>query len=284
MDFIHDEALTVSCAFSSISDLFCINRHTGKIGMESAMENWYSPLENDDDAFFFLNTVIISRAEQRVTQVLRDRSPEFAKIMRRIRYLSQISGFVKHSFLGQNFLMKRSSGQISAPLIGHHEFSKLPSSLINIEDKNILDNIAGFLQKETEFFPAIPLNYLVKRCVAEVAVKMPMNFDHYPDETSYLYLQQIVEMSLEPVIAIINRYVADKKITPDEAMMLIDVMTDVGNDLIEFGEKGLIIDYVKKYLPNRSKWALKKKYGNQLKYLYNIFKKHIATNIAKEIK
>lgn len=279
---LNDSELTFSeTAISSITTLFCPNKEDNSLPIVKEFNAWQPPIQKEDDAIYFLNKVIARRVDQYITCLLKEHDPFFAKILDSVNYMVKRSGFKKVSHFGKRYIIPDAANEIEGKVIDDDSFEKLPYSLFN-DPKNFLINIFAYLEGETTFLPAIPVNMLVKR-LRELNHLSFLSDYNSKSTSSKLEVDEIVDRGLEHVIRKLeSSYAVTNKLCLQEIELFRHTLKNIAEDLKNGGINPGLYEYFKQHADAVDKKMYQEKYHNILEYLLKVMKNHIKEKILVE--
>lgn len=270
-------------AMDAIVPLFVKNKE-GVLGISWALQKWNDPILNDVDADYFLSRIIWRRVDQSVTKLLKERDPIFAKILKTLNFCISTNEYRKERYFGTVFVIKASttSKLIDAPVINEENFYMIPNNFFGDKQTNLFEKIFTFLEEQTEYFPAIPLNLLVQSVKNYHSGNTEINSQYDFSMSDQLFLNNIVEDALGGIKEKLDvYYVSKNKMSPSEAEMIYASFTDISEDLLAGGMYGSLFSYLKHQNPNLTKEIFYSKYNNRVSYLLSLLKKDLAENISE---
>ena len=262
-------------AIDAIAPLFQTINDENIFVLTDEIRKWVPPIETEKDAFFFINKVISRRIDQHISFLLRESDPFFSKLLDSVNYLIRTQGFYKSVYLGKTFILENEDS-INDKTISADEFEKLPLNLF-LDRKKILLSIFNYLNSETKFFPAIPLNELIKR-MKEINLSGFLLIDAAESHNlKEIEIDEIIKRSLGFIKQKINEtYVKKGKLSTEEGDVFIKTLTDMAYDLRNGGINPGLYEYYSKYSPELSKEEFLYKYNNILEYVLRLLKEKIA--------
>jgi len=213
--------------------------------------------------------------------LFKEQDPFFAKILDSVNYLIKKGGYKKVSYFGKRYIVQSTYDEIKSKVIGQDSFDKLPCSLFQ-NRKTLLAGIFNCIENETEFFPAIPLNALVKMLknlnnsdykIKESVLDYSFNFD--ADELVYLGLSSAVEK-------LRDSYTTKGKLSECESQSFRMALKDMAEDLKDGGITRGLYDYLNQHITDLKKNEYQNKYHNILEYLLKVMKNTIREKLTEE--
>ena len=277
-----DESGLEDLAMDAIVPLFVKNRYN-TLGILRALQKWNDPIENDADADYFLSRIIWRRVDQSVTKILKERDPIFAKILKTLKVCIANNNYRQVRHFGTVFILKYSSQNkiIDGPVINEENFDLLPMEYFTYKQKKLFDIIFNYLENETDYFPAIPLNILVKRIrnyhysIINDSDENEVSFD---EKFSFDLIVEDALSSIKEKLDIY--YVAKNKMTEDEAEMIYASFSNISEDLVHGGIQDSLFAYLKHHNPSLTKEVFYSKYNNRMSYLLSLFKSDLIEKVS----
>jgi len=265
-------------SIDAIAPLFLRDNFNENISIRTSFDNWEPPINTDEDALFFLNKIVASRVEQHLALILREEDPFFSKILDSVNYIVKSQRFKKVQVLGKTYIIRDSYNIIDNFFIDHIEFEKIPTLLFK-DKKNLITNLLAYLESETNFVIAIPLNDLIYRL-------KHINFVDYfyaePGDTlnKRFEMDELVSLALNSTLKKLNNsYTLRGKLSEEESKSISNALKDMCEDLMNGGITPGLYDYLSPYMKDLSKEIYKKNYHNILEYLLKTTKTVIVENI-----
>lgn len=277
--FLRNEDLTFEeLSIDAIAPLFLKDKFNENISIRNSFNNWEPSIKTDEDALYFLNKIVASRIEQHLSSILREEDPFFSKILDSVNYLVKSQGFKKIQVLGKTYILRSDYNVIDHLFIDHIEFEKIPS-LLFADKKNLIANLLGYLEIETNFVVAIPLNELIYRL-------KHINFtDYFFAESSgtpnqQFEMNELVSLALTSTLEKLNNsYTLKGKFSEEESKSISNALKDMCEDLMNGGINPGLYNYLSPYIKDLSRKLYKQKYHNILEYLLKSTKTFITENI-----
>lgn len=273
-----EEITPKELALDSIASLFESDEQNRFIVIEDAIKRWNPPINSEKEAEFFLTKLVESKIEQHISLLLRQSDPFFSRLLDRINYQIKKKGFKKKHFLGNAYIVSTETDSISGCVIKEDDFNAIPISIFRRKE-NLLENIFNYLEKETDFALAIPLNLLIFR------LKEIESSSFEVSEITSDYLEQrnvdsIVELALSNTLLKLQKSYKDKnKCDSDEIELFEKALRDIAFDLKDGGVSPGLYKYLVVHKPDITQDIYAEKYRNMLEYLFKILKQNIAEKI-----
>lgn len=279
--FSIEEVTVEEVAISAITPLFCKESEEQFIPIIREFNSWQPPIASEDETLFFLNTIITSRVEQHISRMLKEHDPFFSKILDSVSYLIKKNGYKRVNYLGRKYIVNVHDPKITGKTIDHEAFNNLPVCLFK-NRKSIIADILSYLELETEFAAAIPLNAFVIRL-------RNLNSNNFKLETSNndtivsFDIAELVNIGFETaVMKLKNSYFEKGKITHEELLCLTKTLRDIADDIADGGINRGLFEYLILHMPGMNRKEFKDKYHNILEYLYKVMKNTIREQIAED--
>lgn len=265
-------------AVDAVADLFSSSSENQFSQIISSFKNWNPEITTEDEAAFFINSLVMRKVNQQYQAALSYYDPFYAKILHSVDHLVKKENLVKDYYLGVCFICKEKIKDVHGKFIDEDSFEKLPVQLFK-QRKMMLQNVLGYLEQETEFFPAIPLHALIQK-IKHIDLN-PYLFKEYEEETISFSADELITVSLQKTIEKLEQsYVEKKKVSREVAEIFKRSFAEMGEDLKDGGLKPNLYYYVEQVSNELSKEEFHAKYHNIYEYLTKLFKQ----NIAEELK
>ena len=273
---VNEQESIEDIAIDSISPLFLSNGND-ELQIKRIFRKWGSNVTSEQDALFFLNQIVSRRVNQHITQILKDSDPFFAKIYESVTYLIKRDGYKKKNYFGTVYIVEK---EIKNSPIEPDAFYNLPAELFVNKDK-ILKNLLKYLKNETEFFPAIPLNALVKK-IKQISFDTEYKTSDPGDATLKYELIQIVDWGLnKSKKKLLDSYGREGKLKESEIESFEKTLNDIAYDLKNGGLKPGLYEYLRFNMPDLKRDVFRTKYQNILEYLFKVMKHKVAEELKK---
>ena len=269
-------------ASDAIIPLFTSNNPGEPIGLLKSLQLWEKPIEKDEDADFFIHKVVWNRVAQHITRMLKESDPFFKKIHSSLKHYIDKNNYNKLSYFGIVFITETHNKAIVGQVISNEETENLPDTLFYCKYDKILENVFMFIEKETDYFSAIPLNALIRRLKS---IKWNEHMDlngvtaqpHFEDKMD---INSIVASSLKHIYKNLDQSYS-KGLRIDEKLLNAykSTLKDIAEDLKNGGISRGLYEYLNFYMNDLSKDEFYKGYHSQLNYLIMQLKKTIAERI-----
>lgn len=270
-------------AYQAITNLFVLQSND-RYGIVNALEDKTENIDSEENLHFQLTQIISRLVDQSIIVLLKARDPFFEKILHNMNTCVSKNNFEKISWFGTKYIVQGSEKEIYYPIIDEEEFVILPAHLFVKKQKALLDDIFIYLEEETDYFPAIPYNALIKRL-------KNIYLEGYAAETDNMELKKLGEIHVLKVtkeaLAEIEKnidqtYVRSGKFSVEEKISIMDGFKDVAEDLRLGGLSAPLFDYFLPYFQTMDKDAFEKKYSRIIYYLYGQMKQLLLEFLEME--
>ncbi len=261
----------------SVAPLFTLNCK-GKLNLQQSYDKWELPINEDSDIDFFLHRLVWRSVEQRINSLLKESDPFFAKILKTISMGVAHNDYIKVNYFGKVYIIHASEKEIEGAVIPLEEIWNIPQNYFLNKQKNLLDGLMSYLKENTDYFPAIPLNEIIKRIK-----NLYLNNNIRPkalDEFEMIEIIDLIKNANQNIINKINSsYVQNNKLNKDEVKKIIGIFNVISSDLVNGSMKGNLVDYFEETFQGIPKSMYYDKYQKILNYLYKIFRNEIASKL-----
>ena len=263
-------------AIDSIAPLF-ISSSENELQISRIFRKWGKLIRNEQDALYFLNKIISRRVNQRITHILKESDPFFAKIYDSVNYLIKKDGYKKQNYFGTVFIAER---KIRDSVIDYDAFNALPIKLFINRDK-MINNLFNYIENETEYFPAIPINALVKK-IKHISFDTCSTTNESTRHLLNYELKESVNTGLIDAKKKLNySYSKNNKLSEYEIKLFENTLNDIAYDIMDGGVKPGLYEYLKFNMPELERNLFHLKYQNIMEYLLKIMKKKVAEELKK---
>ena len=269
-------------AADALAPLFVKSKSEEPIGLIKSYNQWEKPIIEESHAEFFVHKVVWNRVAQFMTRVLKESDPFFEKIHSSLKYFAQKNDYNKIVYFGITFITEPGIEIISGKVIDSVQFESFPNSLFVKKFDMVLQEVMDYIKLETDCFPAIPLNMLVKK-IKGIQNKSFVNSStlsqayHFEEEMD---IDKIVEDSLQKVYSYLERAkLKNPNIDNEVEIALKSALKDISEDIKNDGVGWGLFDYLKVYLKDLEKDDFYKNFHSIMNYLNNQLKSHIAEQI-----
>lgn len=277
---LQSEEITLEeLALDSIATLFAYDKEKQCIQLFTAFQSWRPPIQDENQALKFLINIVNSKVEQRVSEYFRNSDPFFSKIIDWVKYAIKKNGYKRMSHFGTVYIVREDVNFISGKVITEDDFNRIPLSVFS-DKKNIIKNLFEYIEKNLNYFSAIPLNQLIFR-LKESSSSLFIVSESTTEQIEERDVESIVTFALELTFDKLSDYVNKNKISEDEEIIFKKTLSDIVIDLRDGGiNKGLYKYFIQNY-DGLSKEVFEEKYQNKLEYLLKILKTKIAEQLSQ---
>jgi hypothetical protein len=268
-------------AVDAIALLFSQNENGDFPNLYKTIEKWKPDIKTTDDLFFCLNRVIAKLVQQQVTVILKENDPFFARLLDKINYKIKQENLKKHRYLGVVYIVRENMQlDLNTPVISPEDFNLLTLDKLISEEVVISDILTELSSKN--FFPAVPLNNLIKR------LKLIIFLSYENNKTTGVYYDnlnsnEIVNYALDFVKNKLQEaYILKKKITPEEGNVILSALSAISEDLKNGGISLGIHNYILSQHEDITKVEYKIRYRPILEYLFKVMKNKIVNDLKKD--
>jgi hypothetical protein len=262
-------------AIDIIADLFTRRENSDDYILLHTLKNWQPRPQTESQAAFVLQRIIWNRSEQHICQLLKDNDPYFTKLLKYLNYQIKLNGFFKINHFGTIYIIKPERLPVASPLLDFESFTELPGSLFENKKPKLLKALFDYLEEHREYYPAIPLNLLIKRLQKlngseNYSQDMPVN------ELDQLQFNNLIECSLQIVRKHLKQsYIKCGKISQEAGESLKKALLNMCVDLKDGGIQRGLYDYLHAQLPYLDKKEFYRNYRNIFDYLFRILRQEI---------
>jgi hypothetical protein len=278
--FLRDDVNSIEdIAMDSIVPLFVKNA-SGNLGICRAIEKWSDNLDTVDSAEYFLSRIIWRRVDQTVTNILRERDPIFTKILKSLNISIKNNEFKKLRYFGTVLVLQKSNSNIFGQIINEQHFNEIPEKYFSYKQTLLFYKLFEYLVSETTYYPAIPLNLLVKR-IKNYYFNNFFHSDNFISSSEENFsLKEIVDESLFDLKEkLFHLYVTNNKLNREDALLIYSAFINISKDMINGGIKDSLYFYLKDYKSTLPRDIFYKKYHPIMNYLLTLFKARISEKI-----
>ena len=271
---VSDSLSLEDLAIDSIARLFTISQENKKTPIQTAFLDWQPKITNEDEAIYFINKIVSNRVDQHINKLLRNSDPFFAKILTTVEHYIKKNNCKKINHFGRICVINKNIFEITDTVISYDEFSVLPANLF-LDNKDIFSKLFNYINKETEHFPAIPLNALVyklKYLNAQTFAVSEITASPLPQ----IEISDIICAGLNFTLEKLETgYIAKGKICVEEGGLLKNALTDIAEDLKNGGVTPGLYKYLQSHSKELTKEKYRHKYHNILEYLLKLMKSKV---------
>ena len=263
-------------ASEAIVPLF-VKAENGKLGIINSYEHWLKPINKEADAAFFVYKIVISRVEQTIPIKLKEQDPFFGKILNTVSTTLRSDEFTRVSYLGTNYITYLNNKNLmNRNIIPNDEFDRLPLQLFLQRQKKLVQGVLSFIEKKTEYFPAIPLNHFIKKIKNVLLSDFPTISTASQHTSDALFIKDMFNKCLSQIKNdILTKYVNTNKLTLTEGNAITKSFEIIITDLQNGGMHGGLFSYVKEQIPELDSDEFYTKYHGIVNHLLRILKKYL---------
>lgn len=272
-------------ALDSIVPLFQKDRDSDDYVLIKAYKNWRNPIETEADAEYFVHKIVWVQTEQHITHLYKEIDPFFAKILDSIKYLIRKKGFNKISYYGTVIIIMDDFISAGSKIIDKENFDHIPFEIFSGEKETLLEQIFSYLKIETEFYPAIPVNLLVKKLkllrINDFLKSSNVSFSDDYEESSIV--TKIISESLSKAFVKLDTfYFGKEKFSYTECEIFKEILTEIADDLKNGGMNKTLFEYYLEKDSSINSVKFYDDYHSTLNYLIKELKKSITKQLLKE--
>jgi len=279
--FEKDSTLTLEdIAMDAIVPLF-VNNKNGVLGIKRSLENWNDSISNNVDAEYFLSKIIWKRAEQTVTKIIKERDPIFEKIHKTLSVCISSNNLKKVRYLGTVYVVESGTEKITGSIIHEEDIDLIPLRIFEYKQLELFNKLFEYIKQETNYFPAIPLNDIVKKIKFNYFQKYNNEFtsNHFIDNS--FITNDIVDQGLKTLSEKLENFYVKKNIVSEEdAEKIMASFNDISLDIKHGGMHSSLFSYLKYRKKTLSKEDFYKNYHHIMNYLFNQFKLRVSQIIS----
>lgn len=263
-------------AIEAITPLF-LPAENNRVQIANSFMKWSEKIESEKDAFYFLNKIISRRVNQHITLMLKKSDPFFAKIYDSVNYLIKKEGLKKQNYFGTMYIVEK---KIRGKVINGKDFENIPAGLL-ASHKNLLSRILKYLEYEAGYFPAIPVNSLVKN-IKHLSFDSNSRPENISNHLLNYELKECLDSGLKDAYNKLDlSYYKNGKLNEYEVKSIELSLHDMAVDLMDGGLKPGLYEYLRLNMPDLKKDQFHNKYQNILEYLLKVMKKKVGEELTK---
>lgn len=277
---INQQITVQELATDCIAGLFSKDNLKNIYTIQNCFNSWQPQVITEEDCNYFLNKIVASRVEQHLIILFKDDDPFFSKILDSVNYLIRHQNFFKMQYLGKTYIVKTEDEHFEKQFISTEEFDRLPLNLF-LNKTDLLISVFNYLENETDYNNAIPLNDLVNKL-------KHLNFEDYltdeyvTNEYKKIEINEILDSGYSYVVeSILNNYADKNKLTAAEKEAFALALKDMAIDLSDGGVNIGLYNYLSPYLKNLDAEFYKSHYHNMLEYLFKVMRNKIGEIIKQ---
>ena len=282
--FFTGETTLESISSDAITPLFVSNRPNGQISLYKSLTQWSGPITNEAEAEFFLIKIVTNRVSQFVTKLLKDSDSVFGKIHDSLKHFAVKNNYNRIYFFGVLYITPKNKKEIFGPVIPNDIFENLPTHLFSEKYNRILEILFHYIEEETDFFPAIPLNALVRKIKLLIGNEFlsPWSETVFPNYDEEMDIEKLVEYCLNSISnGVIGKYSYKQRLNDEMRETYRLVLRDISIDLRNGGINRGIFEYFNNYFSEITRTQFYERHYSYLNYLINLLKKSIAQHIRE---
>ena len=268
-------------ALDSITSLF-IKDSSGELPIRKSLLNWDREIADEISANYFLFKIVSCCVEQEIVNKLKEADPFFGKILRSINNCVETGKCNKASWFGTVYIIPVEHDTITQKPVDAELLENYPTSFFQGNSAKIIFCLFNLIKNETDLFPAIPLNALIKKIkhasgeFLNHSQRISLD-EHFEDR---LDIAGIATNSAEIVHKKIDEFYLGKgKINSEDAVVLKKVVNDFNVDLQDGGLSRGLYEYLHPYKSELTKDEFYQKYQQPVDYLLRLLKKEIARRL-----
>ncbi len=268
-------------AIDSIVPLF-VKDKSGELPLRKALLSWDKEIIDEASAYYFLSKIIGNRVEQEIAKKLKEADPFFGKILRSINHLVETNRIKKTNWFGVVYIVENEEKEITQKPVEPEFIESLPAQLFIGSNEKIIANLFTYTKTDTDFFPAIPLNALIRKIKQVNGSFLQQKTSETKEEffEEELNVERVVNESLIVVNDRLEKFYQGKgKLNENETSIFKNVLIEISNDLKDGGISRGLFDYVKPHMLDLNKEDFYKHYQQTLDYLLRLLKKEIANRL-----
>lgn len=282
--FNHHGLTLKDLAVDAIIPLFIRTNPNSDIPIKRSLINWDREINSDAEAHFFLFQIIGNRIEQEIAKKLKEADPFFAKILRSISHLVESGRLNKISWFGVAYITEKGKDKITQKPVDSEFIDSLPGKLFSDSNEKTIYQIFELIKKETDYFPAIPLNALIKKIKFVNGTFLQLkNADSFTENFEEEFnVNKVINDSLKSINERLDTfYLIKGKLNREETKIFKKVMVNLANDLKDGGISRGLYEYLTVYMIDLTKEDFYHKYHQTLDYLLRLLKREISQRIEE---
>lgn len=277
-------------AISAITPLFLRNQNN-EYSIRTAFKNWDSPIRTQGEVLVFLHKLIKSRVDQHLFELIRSSDPYYIKLQRTIYHFARKQNFKIIRNNGKTYFAKSELNKNNRKFIDEESFQAVPYYLL-CNDETLLSDVVTFIESETDFIPAVPVNILIRRlkylrgsedfgCEVSREDTPEVKTDTQASMDDFIYVNDMVNYAISKSTAKLDKfYLGKNKLSSHEAGFLKAAIADMAWDIKHgFSCHGLH-KYLDAHVNKLSREDYESKYQNILEYLFKTIKMTLAQSMV----
>lgn len=280
--FLNNDNSFESVASDAIAPLFLQNKPTDPLAIQRSILQWDNPITNEAQADFFIHKIVWNRVAQHITKLLKETDPLFKKIHSSVKYFIDRNNYNRISYLGIMFITESHNKKILNRIISNEEIENLPCDLFLGKYDDVFKNLFNYIENETNFFPAIPLNALIRKLKSINGIEyfIPLLNIPAPSFEEIFDIDCIIEDSLTQVYDTIERfYSKSSRIDGNISKAYKSALRDMAEDMKYGKTSKSLFEYLRFYVGNLTSDEFYSTYHSQLNYLKIQLKKTVIDKI-----
>lgn len=266
-------------AIDSVVPLFVKNT-SGKLGLTRAIQKWDKNLDTKDSVDYFLSRIVWRRVDQTITCILRERDPIFAKILKTLNISILNNNFKKYRYFGTVLVLQNRDANIFGEIIDEKNFFNIPENLFAYKQAALFNKLFEYLVSQTNFYPALPLNLMVKRIKFYYTSNNYIPSNYIENSAEKLSLSEIIDSGLIDLRKKIDvYYIAQKKLNNDDGDYIYAAFENICKDMMNGGIKDSLFIYLKDYKKDLTRQVFYSQYHHVMNYLLSRLKNNISEKI-----
>ncbi len=259
---------------------FFVKNSNNTYGLHRSLEKWDDPIETNADASYFLSRIIWRRIDQAVTKILKERDPIFEKIIKTLHVCIKNNKYIKFRHFGTLYILQNSNYEIDGQVIDDDNFNLIPIEFFGLKQTKLFTQIFQYIENETNFCKAIPLNLLVKRIKFYHTDLSEGSYEGHSITSDKYSLDMVVEEAMVSVREKLDTYYVSKnKLSTGEADLMYASFSNIAKDMLNGGLHDSLYEYLKDHDNSLTKELFYVKYYNRMNYLLSLFKNQLVDNI-----
>lgn len=268
-------------ALDSVVGLFKRNNNDGEYVLIHSFKKFVKPINSDAEAEYFIHFIVWKSVDQQLTKVYKDIDPFFGKILSSIKYIVKANAYFKQHYFGVAVIVDKPEKIFNAKIIDKENFDNIPIRMFIGNKELLLMELLDYLRNETPFYPAIPINLLVKRLklirlndfIQPDYKKIDEDFDEIDT------VDKIIRKSIDKTFCKLDKTYADK-FTIEECRLFKEVIKDFSEECRNGGITKSLLEMFCAKAPDVNSEIFYSKYHNALNYLIAHFKKSVSKSIS----
>ena len=263
-------------AIDAIAPLFERDDSGTLVRIKKAFLKWNPKIETEEQAYFFINSIVAKSTEKYVADLLRDSDPFFSKILDSLNYLVEKQGYIKKQILGTTYIIENKIIKLGT-LPSTQFVYELPLSLFANPQK-MLKDIFTYINDNSDNTAAIPLNALT------IKLKKIRSFNFEMNEligfNSEVEIETVISNAIEVAYnKLEDSYLMKNKIDEVESRAIKKALYNISKDLRDGGINPGLHKYLIEEFPSLRFSDYRMKYQYIFEYLFKVLKKEIIRQL-----